>query len=296
MEMDAAAAAAFAAAALGACACATKLVSASPPQLTAAQAAAARAAVIGNLVGDSAAVTSHWVYDQAELKKKVDAIGGEKNAPFMLPINPFYHVEPGSQSCYGDQTYALLESMARAGPGKCDLAEFMAGLEATCGEGSDYGPLGRKITKADYPIKGPWRHGSLKQYFKNVSEGKNTPATSGSDDKQIDGACKVAPIVASYCALGLGAMLAACEAAIRVTQDTDESVAMGLAYARILESVIMGTASTPAEALELCITALRDPHRLQPNPLDGKLAQALSETVALKAMPLPQAALKLGLS
>ena len=81
-------------------------------ELSTARAAAAKAAVIGNLVGDAAAVTSHWVYDQKSLAAHVEKLGGEANAPFMDPINPYYHVPVGRQSCYGDQTWALLGAMS----------------------------------------------------------------------------------------------------------------------------------------------------------------------------------------
>ena len=89
----------------------------------------------------------------------------------------------------GDQALALLQAV---GPGTSDLKAFMAGLEEICGGETAYGPLDRQVTKADMPIQGPWRHGSLKEFFANVIAGKNTPATSGGEDKQIDGATKVA--------------------------------------------------------------------------------------------------------
>jgi hypothetical protein len=60
-------------------------------------------------VADSAAVTSHWVYDQNTLAAHVSSLGGPSKAPFMAPINPFYHVNPGEMSCYGDQTWALVQ-------------------------------------------------------------------------------------------------------------------------------------------------------------------------------------------
>ena len=83
------------------------------------------------------------------------------------------------------------------------------------------------------------------------------------------------------------------EAAIRVTQNSDESVAMGLAYARILESVIMGRAATPAEAVAQCVDALRDSERVQPNALDSTLADALATLKPTAVANLPAAALSL---
>ena len=257
-----------------------------PSQLSPGQVQAAQAAVVGCLVADSAAVTSHWVYDQTVIAEHVNSLGGKatESAAFMEPINPFYHVPVGAQSCYGDQTIALLRCMAKTGPGMCDLSAFMRELDDRCGENSAYGPLGRVVTQADYPIAGPWRHGSLKKYFANIAEGKSSPQTSGSDDKQIDGACKVAPIVASYAAQGLGPTLVAVEAAVRVTQDTDEAVAMALAFARILYSVVTDSSETArgaAYAVSQCIEALRDENRLQPNQLDKTVADALEDALQL---------------
>ena len=225
---------------------------------------ALEAAILGCFVGDAAAVTSHWVYDQSSLSNHVNGtLGGEQHAPFMEPINPFYHVRPGKLSCYGDQTLALLRSMAAAGKGASDLGAYMQGLDLLCGEATEYGPLGRKIEKDDMPIQGPWRHGSLKEYFANVKAGESDPSKTGGEDKQIDGACKIAPIVASFGALGLGPTLTAAEAAIRVTQDSDEAVSMGLAFARILYAVA-GERAQPADAVLDCIDALRQEDRLQP--------------------------------
>lgn len=70
----------------------------------------------------------------------------------------------------------------------------MGKLDQICGGGSAYGPLDRQIAKGDMPIKGPWRHGSLKQYFANVQALKDTGGSGqkfdrfGGDDKQVDGA------------------------------------------------------------------------------------------------------------
>jgi len=102
-------------------------------------------------------VTSHWVYDQNTLASHVASIGGEGSAPFMAPINPFYHVTVGENSCYGDQTWSLLDAMATKGG--LNLEEYRANLTSLMGGDSPYGPLGRTIAQEDMPIQGPWRHG-----------------------------------------------------------------------------------------------------------------------------------------
>ncbi len=250
---------------------------------------AMRAAVIGNLVADAAAVTSHWVYDQSSLAAHVEKLGGPEKAPFMEPINPFYHVEIGKQSCYGDQTWALIEAMAANG-GDVNFDAYRSQLTAIMGGDSDYGPLGRVITKEEQPIQGPWRHGSMKTFFANQAD-----PTVPMDDKQIDGACKVAPIVAA-CGGDTAKMLALAEETIRVTQDSDEAVAMGLAFARILESLAYGRAATPLDAVEDVIDDLRDEDRLQPNALDDELSDHLEEMLELVGTDLNTAGSLLGTS
>ena len=197
----------------------------------------------------------------------------------------------------------------------------MKELDAICGGDSAYGPLDRQITKADMPIQGPWRHGSLKQHFANVqalSDPQVSPWSGipgqkfnrfGGDDKQVDGmirlralrctnllvdlkltgldecvvlrvpagVLKMAPVVCCYYQSGLGYILRFAESVIRVTQNTDEAVAMGLAFARILYSLVTGAASTPSVAVAQCIEALRDPARLQPTKLDEELAEKLEQ-------------------
>lgn len=258
-------------------------------QSTAHAVAKAKAAVIGNLVGDAAAVTSHWVYDQNTLAAHVEKLGGPDKAPFMDPINPYYHVSPGKQSCYGDQTWALVEAMSNGGD-VVDFDKYRSHLTAIMGGDTDYGPLGRVITKEQQPIQGPWRHGSMKTFFANQAD----PAVQ-MNDKQIDGACKVAPLVAA-CGGDTAKMLALAEATIRVTQDTDEAVAMGLAFARILESLAYGRAATPLEAVQAVIDELRDEGRLQPNALDDELSDHLEEMLELTGTELNAAGSLLGTS
>ena len=87
----------------------------------------------------------------------------------------------------------------------------------------------------------------------------------------------MASVVAAYYQSGLEYVLRFAETTIRVTQNTDEAVAMGLAFARILYSLVTGGASTPSVAVTQCIHALRDPARYQPTRLDAELAGKLEE-------------------
>jgi hypothetical protein len=118
---------------------------------------------------------------------------------FVVPIDVARaHVD-------GDQALALLRALGSAPKATTSLENFqltetvleayMGELDQICGGGSAYGPLDRQIAKGDMPIKGPWRHGSLKQHFANVQAledpWRGAPGQKfdrfGGDDKQVDG-------------------------------------------------------------------------------------------------------------
>ena len=53
----------------------------------------------------------HWIYD---LDKFRATVGDADEIEFWSPsANAFYCLETGKQSCYGDQTHAVLISLAR---------------------------------------------------------------------------------------------------------------------------------------------------------------------------------------
>ena len=53
----------------------------------------------------------HWIYD---LNKFKNTVGDAEEIEFWSPsANAFYCLTTGKQSCYGDQTHAILISLAR---------------------------------------------------------------------------------------------------------------------------------------------------------------------------------------
>ncbi|KAK7945117.1 hypothetical protein WMY93_000845 [Mugilogobius chulae] len=176
-------------------------------------------AIVGSAVADAAAQPLHWVYDLQKLQSLLDQ---DPKPEFRAEsANPFYKVQTGQQSCYGDQAYVLLESLSECG-------------------GLDVEDLKKRTLKSfaprpQLPIDGPWRHASLKSFIRNVDEGKEI--TGCETDCQIDGIAKIAPIVAFYA--GKPEMLEKVEDAIRVTQNYDPCVAETLAAARFLEHYIL---------------------------------------------------------
>eukprot|EP00746_Dinoflagellata_sp_MGD_P037201 gnl/MRDRNA2_/MRDRNA2_189313_c0_seq1.p1 gnl/MRDRNA2_/MRDRNA2_189313_c0~~gnl/MRDRNA2_/MRDRNA2_189313_c0_seq1.p1 ORF type:complete len:272 (-),score=62.49 gnl/MRDRNA2_/MRDRNA2_189313_c0_seq1:367-1182(-) len=220
-----------------------------------------QACILGCLVGDAAATPCHWVYDPSKLAEKI----GSASPAFMSPPpNPFYTPLPGGLSCYGDQTLTLLRSLVSQKG--FDVDHYAASLAETFGRTSVYEqeyvatdeswPALRKGLQfeKDYPVKGPWRHGSIKGFLTKYTVNQERFPNCGSDDKQIDCACKVAPLVALYA--GDPQMYSHVEAAIRVTQNMDEAVGYGSAMAAILEPLVLGKAADVQQALDI---ALKEP-------------------------------------
>merc|ERR1719473_2501547 len=105
------------------------------------------------------------------------------------------------------------------------------------------------LSDVKMPIAGPWRHGSIKGFLTNYEvKGIKDPAKCGSDDSQIDCVCKVAPLVARYA--GLPELRTVVEQAIRVVQNTDPAVRWGLAFADVLEGLVLGQVQSVGEGLE----------------------------------------------
>lgn len=221
-------------------------------------------AIIGSAVADAAAQPLHWLYD----REKLAGILGVDTEPEFRPesSNPFYRRETGQQSCYGDQAYVLLESLSECGGLNVD--DLTKRTYKFFGPGSEYDtPVNdpyrdRGGPRPQLPIEGPWRHGSLKSFLKNVDAGKEE--TGCDTDNQMDGITKLAPIVAFYA--GKPCMLEKVEAAVRVTQNSDDCVAETLAAARILEHFILN--GPDPQTLNVVLDQLTDPERKQPQDLD----------------------------
>lgn len=248
------------------------------------------AAIVGSQVADAAAVHAHWVYDPA---KMTEACAKMTRGPAFMspPGNGFYTPGEGGQSCYGDQNFVLLESLAETG--RLDVEDFTQRTAVAFGKESIYeveGAIDKEnwpgnVKPLQMPIAGPWRHGSIKQFLvKYLVEGKRYPEC-GSDDEQVDGACKVVPLVALYA--GDSQLAEHVETAIRATQNTDKAVSFGLAYARCLEQIILGEASTPAAAVRNVVASLQLGG-------SGEVAGILEDVLEdLASLSLPEVGLRL---
>lgn len=225
--------------------------------------ARAAAAILGSQVADAAAVPSHWIYDPEKMEK---ALATMKRGPAFMdpPRNGFYRVPSGGQSCYGDQAFVLLSSLAQCG--RFDVEDFTARQAAAFGRDSEY-ELPGCTSASDWPnlakgvplpVPGPWRHGSIKQFLRlYVTEGKRYPECGAPDESlSIDFVCKIVPLVAMYA--GSGELPAMVDKAIRTTQNTDGAVQYGLAFAQCLVHLILGREETPSAALRTVVQSLRE--------------------------------------
>jgi len=277
---------------------------------TASLASRARGAVVGCLVADAAAVPCHWCYDPTKLAEHLKAA---KRGPAFCdpPGNVFYTPPPGGFSCYGDQTMALLESLV-ACEGKLDVEDYCSRLEGKFGKASAYEveavdpenwpELKKNPTDADgnvieaerkwsMPLPGPWRHGSVKGFLKNYVVEKKKSPDCGSNDEQVDGCCKVAPLVALLA--GEPALLPCVDTAVRVTQNTDKASAFACGFARVLEKLVLGT-PTVSEAISAAQADLANPDRAFKTNLDDEVAANLARVVGeFSGMPHSEVGMKL---
>eukprot|EP00112_Aurelia_sp_Birch-Aquarium-sp1_P019847 Seg5.3 transcript_id=Seg5.3/GoldUCD/mRNA.D3Y31 product="Crystallin J1C" protein_id=Seg5.3/GoldUCD/D3Y31 len=234
------------------------------------------AAVIGATVADAAGQPIHWNYKEDRLN---EVLKDHENPEFIAPSqNPFYNIETGKQTCYGDQAYAVLRSLTESkGLNKDHMSKTMYEV---LGPSSDYEK--EKVNsykfvpgseKINMPITGPWRHKSIKDFLKHFDEGGEE--TGSQEDTQIDSVTRIAPIVALYA--GKKEMLSKVEQMVRVTQNNDIPVAFAQAAARILEYYILN--GDKQDALEHVMKELKNPERLNPNDLDLAISSHISKVI-----------------
>ncbi|KAL6062138.1 ADP-ribosylation/Crystallin J1 [Balamuthia mandrillaris] len=232
-------------------------------------------AIVGALVADAACMGLHWIYDHNKLQELV----GEEGRPEFHepPACPFYSYEPGRNTPYGEQTLKLLEIVAEGGA--FDVAEAVEKHRLY------FDPEAGSYTgRLDHSMKG---------FLANVKAGKKYPEC-GSDDEQANGMARICSIVARYA--GQEELLDRVDEAIRMTQNTDKAVAMGMAAARALEYVILG--SSPKDAIQATLSDLRSPTRKHAKEADVEVLQKMEEALQLAKSGVGhyEAVAKIGLS
>jgi ADP-ribosylglycohydrolase len=131
--------------------------------------------------------------------------------------------------------------------------------------------------------KGCYWDGSTKGFIANYQAGLRVPNV-GANDTQANAIVHMVPVVAALAGnVDESHMLTAVESLIRVTQNTDQAVAFGLATARILSRVIQG--QTPLDAVTAVVEDLQDTKRVCPQAEDQFLAQGLKKVLAEVGLP-----------
>ncbi|GAB1602399.1 crystallin J1A-like [Argonauta hians] len=228
-----------------------------------------KGAIIGSLVGDATVQPIHWNYNKeilAALLKTKDEWG------FWEPSqNPFYILETGKQTCYGDQNFLILKSIVENKG--INVQNIKQTFYDTFGPGTNYdNPIWSGGPKK-VPIEGGWRNNSIRVFLKNFEEQNPDP---GCDvDEQVDAVLRIIPVAALYA--GHPALLDKVAQVVKITQTNDIPVAFGMMMARLLEIFILH--GPTHNAIEQLQSQLRSKRRKRPTDLDPSLVSQLSEVL-----------------
>ena len=180
----------------------------------------ARAAILGQFIGDAMALGSHWHYNLLERTRLYPAgING-----FERPVPGHYHAgrEPGEPTHYGDAAMLLLRSVV-------------------ADRGFDERRFGRRFVTAFNAEYVGYRDKPTRITIENALPHLDDPDFSfqcGADDFQTVSMCRLAPIVVLHA--GGADRDAVVERAVRVTQANAEAVSHNRAYAWILDTLLHG--------------------------------------------------------
>ena len=194
----------------------------------------ARAALTGALVGDAAAMGFHWLYDQeriAELAGDAPEFRAPNAADYQGPdggLGYFAHggKRAGEPSHYGAQMLAMATAISREGGYSAE--SYAASFRDWFGYG------GRWTGYIDRPTRA-----TLDAMAR--AEAAEAPITRcGADDAQLPAISKLPALVARH--FSDGDLMDKVESAVRLTNDRDDSVAWGRAFAAMLRAAIRGEA------------------------------------------------------
>ena len=217
-----------------------------------------RGAIWGQLVGDAAALGSHWIYDLDELARAYpEGITG-----FEPPRAGHYHEgrRPGDQTHYGDGALVLLRSITDAG-------------------GFDAGAFGGRFVETfDRATYGGYLDhatlGTLDNYdaFRRDHPGEPFAFQACAADDQPATLTRLSVLVGRYAGSSRAALLDRVRALTLVTQDHPLSLAYAVFSAVLLDGLLEGRGIEPsiAEAQE----ALAEAAPAQAGPIGEQVRQA----------------------
>ena len=205
------------------------------------------AAMVGCVVGDAAAVRTHWCYDRDALRS---ALEGKEAAFAEEALNPFYRVAPGRSSCYGDQLRCVVRSMARQPGGAFDARDLAVALEERMTREDYEATAATRAARAAYaddqratapPVDGPWRHGTIERFLRYEVD---------HSDASADALVRAIPVAARFARDGGHGVLPAVDAAVRATQFSTVARSHAAVVAIAVSHLCTRSAKTPREAVE----------------------------------------------
>lgn len=235
-------------------------------------------AVVGVIVADAAAQPTHWNYKTTYYHDQLKQLNRWENPEFLCPsLNAYYQVPCGSNSCFGDQAFVVLQSLVRSGT--VDTNDLIAAHVQKFGPDGSYGPLGSTNVQSagDLPISHPWRHGSLDRFLRNIRNGATFPQC-GSNDGSSDCFVKAVPAIALFA--GHPRLKSFVSDVVRVTQNNGTTVGYACAAASILEQMILH-GSPGADAIRTAMEGMLQSHY----HIESEIGAQLADIQKLKDLP-----------
>jgi hypothetical protein len=202
-----------------------------------------RAAILGALVADSAALGLHWLYDPTRIAE-VESTDG---LVFLRP-DPIHYAgtkgyfaheqkTPGDSSAYGEICLLMLKHLAEHG--KFDRIQYQTEYRAY------FGPGGEFVGYIDSPTRL-----TLRKLL--PLEPNGFPPQSGADDDQHPCLAPLPPLVATHAGT-LEELMACVEEVVRVTNNNEVAVDAAKCSAAVLFWILQGApvAQALADALPL---------------------------------------------
>eukprot|EP00931_Biecheleriopsis_adriatica_P089827 TRINITY_DN63902_c0_g1_i1.p1 TRINITY_DN63902_c0_g1~~TRINITY_DN63902_c0_g1_i1.p1 ORF type:complete len:472 (-),score=69.54 TRINITY_DN63902_c0_g1_i1:581-1996(-) len=244
-------------------------------------------AIVGCLVADAAAQPTQWNYKVPYFHETLRSRDRWEAPEFVKPsLNAWYQVPLGSFSAYGDMTLEVLKSLVDSHRLHPDDIERR--FVSKFGEEGDYGPLDGR--PGDLPVLGAYRHNSLKSFLKKVYDGFHWPECGTPNAMEFP--VRVIPVVALYA--GCPDMLDRVADVVRVVQDHPAPVAVGQAFASILESVILHGSSGMDSINSACKELMQIQRGRSGDGMASKVVNAIDAVMDRSDLSLSDAVISLG--
>ncbi|KRX09458.1 ADP-ribosylation/Crystallin J1 [Pseudocohnilembus persalinus] len=208
------------------------------------------AGILGGLLAETASTPLHWIYKREVLEN----ILGDKNPEFFAQNkNPFYTVEKGHHSPYGDLLITGIQAVSNYSnnPQKKDYVATLVNNFApqSCPYQVAYKnrlAYKEKLTQNkgawEVPVQGPWLNSSMLTFLNNIDKNKEQQQQDLGDQKLMDsdGFCLALPQILNFLgkssALGQDQSLLIYDV-IKILNCNQDNIAFNTVQIKILESV-----------------------------------------------------------